>query len=103
MKYKLVDVRREIEEDVEFGTCDYCMSVGTLEYAVAIVEDEEGNTHEFENGYWSWGEWYEFSYKEIENVIDFAFWLNQQELDSGLNASDFWGLVDKYNDEKGTN
>jgi hypothetical protein len=99
MNYKLIDVRTESEEEVEFGTCELCMSVGTLEYAVAVVEDEEGNTHEFENGYWSWGSWFEYSYDEIENVIDFASWFSKQEL-SELDASSFWGLVDKYNDEK---
>ena len=100
MRYKLIDVKREIEEGAEFGTCELCMSVGTLEYAVAVVEDEEGNVQEFENGYWSWGDWYEYCYEEIENVIDFAHWFSKQDLSSELDARGFWNLVDRYNEEK---
>ena len=100
MIYKLIDVGREFEEDVTFGTCDYCMSVGTLEYAVAVVQDENGVIYEFENGYWSWGNWFEYSYEEIENVVDFAAWFGEQELTSELDASGFWELVDRYIEER---
>ena len=29
MKIKLVDVQTEVEEDVEFGTCELCMWTGS--------------------------------------------------------------------------
>lgn len=101
MKYELIDVKRHVEEDVEFGTCELCMSIGTLEYAVAVVKDNEGNVYEFENGSWSWGAWYPYSYEEISNIVDFAAWLREKEFDKELSDVAFWNLVDDYNESKG--
>lgn len=103
MKYKLIDVKQEVEEDVAFGTCELCMYVVDHQYTVAVIEDEEGNVFELENGYWSCGDYFIYSYESIENVIDFAAWFSEQDLPSDLDESTFWGLVAKYHDEKGAN
>ena len=70
MKYKLVDIIREVEEGVRFGTCDICQHMGTLYYDVLVFEDEDGNRVEEENGEWSWGEYFENW--DIDNYVDFA-------------------------------
>lgn len=70
MKYKLVDIIREVEEDVQFGTCDLCQRMGTLYYDVLVFEDEDGNRFKEENGGWDWGDYSENWY--IDNYVDFA-------------------------------
>lgn len=75
---KLIDVREEVEKDVEFGTCELCFSVGDLEKTVYILQDDEGNIHEVEGGEWSWGDYYN-NIDTIENLIDFAGFVSQQE------------------------
>lgn len=42
MSVKLVDYKYEVEHDVEFGTCEICMSTGDLEYGVFVFEDDFG-------------------------------------------------------------
>ena len=70
MKYRLIDVIRKIEEDVQFGTCDLCQHMGTLYYDVLVFEDEDGNRFKEENGGWDWGDYFE--YWDIDNYVDFA-------------------------------
>ncbi|MEY8748912.1 hypothetical protein [Alkalicoccobacillus gibsonii] len=102
MRYKLLDVQQVHQDDIEFGTCEICMYIGSVEYAVALVEDEEGNSLEFENGEMDYDCWYHYSYREIENVVDFAYWFSKQEFETDLTAYRFWDLVeDYYRDKEG--
>lgn len=97
MKYKLIDVHNHEDEDVDFGTCELCMSVGTHYYEVYEVRDENGKHHFYESGEWSWGSYFEYSYGEIENVINFASWFSTQELPEDMTQEYFWHRVyDKY-------
>lgn len=77
MKYKLVDVIREEEDNVMFGTCDLCEHMGTLYYDVLVFEDENGVKFEEENGAWSWGDYFE--YWDIDNYVDFAGFIADRE------------------------
>lgn len=77
MKYKLVDVIREVEEDVRFGTCDLCQRMGTLYYDVLVFEDENGMKFKEENGAWDWGDYFEYWY--IDNYVDFAIFIADRE------------------------
>ena len=98
MKYKLIDVRTEVEENVEFGTCELCMSVGTLHREIIVLEDEYGKIHEVETGEWDWGDY--MTLIEIENVVDFAAWLSKQDIIVPyMNTRVLWNLVDDYKEE----
>lgn len=99
MKYKLVDVRNEVEEDVTFGTCELCMSVGSNHYEVYYVEDEDGHKYQFESGFWSWGDYYDYTYESIQNVIEFASWFSKRELPKDLTENQFWDEVSLYIEE----
>lgn len=77
MKYKLVDIIREVEEDVQFGTCDLCGHMGTLYYDILVFEDENGVKFEEENGGWSWGDYLENW--DIDNYVDFAGFIADRE------------------------
>ena len=77
MKYKLVDVIREVEENVQFGTCDLCQYMGTLYYDVLVFEDENGIKFKEQNGAWDWGDWIENWY--IDNYVDFAGFITDRE------------------------
>ena len=78
MKFKLVDVKKEVEL-AEFGTCELCFSTGELEVVFYVIEGEDGVRHELENGEWSWGEYYCYVNSEVKNVIDFASFFSNQE------------------------
>lgn len=95
MKYKLIDVKNEIENGVTFGTCELCMSVGTHYYDVLIFEDENGDQHEVEAGMWSWGDYFHIY---IENAIEFADWVRNQEIEEELTSSVLQSLVYDFED-----
>lgn len=78
MKFKLVDVKQEVEYGVQFGTCEFCFSVGNLEKTFYILEDENKNTYALENGYWCY-DYFPLCYGEIQNVVDFASHLSKKE------------------------
>lgn len=75
---QLVDIIRETEEDVEFGTCELCMNVGDLDTEKLLFRDAKGKELEFELGYWSWGDYYQ-PYN-IDNVGNFAHFINQKQI-----------------------
>ena len=97
MKYKLIDVKSEIEENVEFGTCELCYFTGDLSKEIFVVEDEKGTKIELENGEWDWGSYCTILY--IENVIDFADWLSKQDVKLEMNMETFVSLVWSYENE----
>lgn len=100
MKYKLIDVLQEVKEDVEFGTCEMCFGTGSLKKTIFVLEDEYGNKHEIENGEWKWGDYYPLRHEEIENVVDFALFISQQEApdDTDTISGWFWSCFDEYVD-----
>lgn len=77
MKYKLIDVIREAEEDVEFGTCELCKIIATHHFDILVFEDEEGYLYEVENGFWSWGD-YIISW-DIDNYVEFADFISDKD------------------------
>ena len=94
MRYKLVDVRGEVEENVEFGTCELCFFVGSLGYDVWVVEDASGKVYEFQNGSWSGGYFFEeFMGEDDFTVLDVAEKLPLLNLPRDLDDFDFWNAV----------
>lgn len=83
MKHKLFDVENIVEEDVDFGTCDLCSSLGTHYYDVLVFEDTNGKEYEVENRYWSCGDyttnWY------IGNYVTFADFIKHRDYDEPEN------------------
>lgn len=99
MQYKLVDVKNVVENGVQFGTCELCMSVGTHNFEVYVVEDENGKQFEYESGYWSWGDYMTYVWESIENAIEFASWFREQPLPLDMEEDYFWSVVSRYIDE----
>ena len=96
MKYKLIDVRNEKEENVRFGTCELCMRTGTNYYEVYVVQDKTGKQYEFESGHWVYGEHMPYVWEDIHNVMQFAEWFGKQDLPADLEWYEFWEKVDYY-------
>ena len=55
MKYKLIDIYSNTEEDVEFGTCELCMYIGDLTTEHYVFQDESGKTITLEGVIWDLG------------------------------------------------
>lgn len=89
MAVKLMDIENS-PKVVEFGTCDLCFSTGTVTEPVFVFEDSvTGETRRIEGYYWSWGNYFDVY---IDNVIDFANWVNQKENLSINDLNDFSDL-----------
>lgn len=80
IKLKLIDVKLDIDTDATFGTCEYCMSYGhTVEQPTYIFEDvATKETHVIDGYWWSWGDYDDIT---VDNVIDFADWISQQDFE----------------------
>ena len=98
MKYKVIDVKSEVEENVQFGTCDLCMSVGTLEKEFIVLEDEKGRIYEIETGEWDWGDYMTMIY--IDNIADFSGWLSKRDITREMDTYQLYELVSDYNEYK---
>lgn len=94
MAVKLVDYKHEVEHDVEFGTCEICMSNGDLRYGVFVFEDELGERLEITNGEWSWGDWLDDYH--IENIPRFADFFNKRNVEKLEDVE--VSLMESYND-----
>lgn len=94
MKIKLVNY--EVNEyETEFGSCDLCFYTGTATEPVFTFSDGE-KTWEVDGFFWSWGDLF---IVEIDNVIRFAEWLEQQDLDEEEVPHDYSSLsvlADRY-------
>ena len=77
MKYKLVDVEHVHEDDVQFGTCELCEWMGSLDYDILKFEDEDKKEYLISTGEWDWGDFIE--YIEIDNYILFAEFIKDRE------------------------
>ena len=87
MRYKLIDVEQVHEDDVQFGTCELCMLMGSLDYDVLKFEDENGKEYLISTGEWDWGDFIE--YIHIDNYILFAEFIRDR--DYPVEQIDKWG------------
>lgn len=80
IKLKLIDVKLDIDTNATFGTCELCMSYGhTVEQPTYIFEDVATKETYIVDGYWwSWGD---YDSVTVDNVIDFADWISQQDFE----------------------
>ena len=72
MKYKLIDIETE--------TCEPCMGIGDLTTNHYVFEDENGVRITVEGGEWSWGDYFHYTYSDI-NVIDFAAYISTLDIE----------------------
>lgn len=72
MKYKLIDIETE--------TCEPCMSIGDLTTSHYVFEDENGVRITVEGGEWSWGDYYHYTYSDI-NIVDFAAYISTLDIE----------------------
>ena len=79
MKYKLIDIKQKTE-NVEFGTCELCMYIGDLTTEHYVFEDETGKIITIEGGCWDWGNYYHYTYSDI-NIVDFAAYISTLDID----------------------
>ena len=77
MKYKLVDVKHVHEDDVQFGTCDLCRRLGTIDYDTLVFEDELGREHEVDTGRWSY--WDFENHIDIDNYLTFSEFISTRD------------------------
>ena len=84
MKIKLKDYVVH-EEYTEFGTCDLCFHTGVAEEPVFTFTDGD-ETWEVEGYEWDWGDLFTV---DIYNVIAFAEWLENQDIDEDEVPRDF--------------
>lgn len=80
VKINLVDVQLDEEFDATFGTCELCMSYGHYVSQPTYVFKRLDTNEEVrvEGYYWDWGDYDEIT---IDNVIDFASWISNQEFE----------------------
>ena len=106
-KYFLVDVVEEVEEDVEFGTCELCTTVADLHYSIFIMKNAEtGKEYPIEMGTWDWGEYFdEMTYFIDVNIGDFAEFLHTYngfpDDPKELTHSDIVNALWEYEEEQG--
>lgn len=95
MKIKLIDVETEPGE-FETGTCELCFGSMWCENPTYIFE-ANGKQVEIVGYGWSWGDYQEI---EIDNIISFAAWLNQQEFpdDTKIDEDWLWETARDYED-----
>lgn len=96
MRIKLVDFLTN-EYETTFGTCDLCMRTG-LAVEETFVFEVDGKIVSIDNYYWSYGTF--FTALMVDNVVDFADWLNKTEFEDGFklrNFKDLYELDLRYN------
>lgn len=89
IKLKLIDVKLDIDTDATFGTCDLCMSYGhTVEQPTYYFKDvATGDIHVIDGYWWSWGDYDDIT---VDNVIDFADWISQQDFEEWEDSSEIF-------------
>lgn len=96
MKFKLIDVRGEAEENVQFGTCELCMSIGDLHKEVFYFLGEEDNLVIVEDGFWSWGSYMHHYYHLDElNILEIAEWFKGKDIQPDEYGDYEQGLIDE--------
>lgn len=96
MKYKVIDLYSEYEEEIT-GTCDLCYGTDFVENGYLTVEDENGEQTDIYLTEWDWGD-YDTIY--IDNVINFSAWLQERDVPEMMTANSDWvwlnDLVNQY-------
>ena len=91
MKFKLIDLRDQHEENVEFGTCEFCMFVDDWDYQEFVFLDENNKQYIVPLGFWSWGDWLdESAVFEGFNLIDIADFVSKQD---ASNVDELYNLM----------
>ena len=104
---KVIDVGTNPEDDVEFGTCEVCLSYGNeVDNPYMVLEFPDGTQAKVDTYYWSAGDYWE---SKINNVVDFSAWLSEQDLSDevvkALKGTGYSGkyalinLIDEYNND----
>lgn len=83
MELKLIDVVGE-QHEVEFGTCELCMSTGMVDEPTFVFEID-GKRIEIDGYQWDWGDYHELC---VDNVVQFSAWLSTQDF-VGYTEKDF--------------
>lgn len=95
MKYTLEDVRTEFTPEFQYGTCDLCMSTAPYKEVVYHLEDENGKAHKVVGSLVD----YDFDatpLPDVENVIHFANWLKDQEVEDEMGYDTLRNLINRY-------
>lgn len=88
MKINLVDKYSETYETT-FGSCEMCFYTGRATETQLKFRYEDGTTEWVDAFFWDWGSLFEI---EIENLADFAHWLNEQDFDDNYRIREYFGL-----------
>lgn len=98
MKLKLIDIEHTTEE-VQFGTCELCFSTGTVDNPVFVFQRENGERISVIGYSWSWGD---YEWVDVDNMIDFAAYINEQEFEDDLKMDYSWleNLVINYDERR---
>lgn len=81
VRFKLIDVEKEVKEDVEFGTCELCFYTGDAVFETLVFEDSNGVEYKFPNNYWSYGE---VEHEYFINYVKFADFIRDVYIDIEL-------------------
>ncbi|EHH1613244.1 TPA: hypothetical protein I0H29_RS11735 [Enterococcus faecalis] len=94
MKLKLINVETNPHEE-ETGSCELCMSIEMVNEPVFIFEKENGEIVRIEAFLWDWGHYDE---ELVENVVDFAAYISEQEFDEDQQLHYSWlsNLISEY-------
>lgn len=95
MKIKLINVETEYEDDVEFGTCELCMSIGSVDYPTFFFEKDNGEKFELQGWEWDWGD---FDSIYISNIVKFNDYLSELNFDEDteFDYGWLWNIVSDY-------
>lgn len=95
MKYTLENVTTDFTPEAPYGTCELCMSTAPYEEVVYHLEDENGKMHNVVGSLVD----YDFDatpLPDVENVIHFADWLKNQEVEDEMGYETLRNLINRY-------
>lgn len=95
MRYKVVSLDSDYQE-CQTGTCELCFGTAWVEEGTITVEDETGKQTEIYLTQWDWGDYYTI---DIDNVVNFSAWLQEQDVEPCDKYDEFsWlnNLVEGY-------
>lgn len=95
MKYTLENVTTDFTPEAPYGTCDLCMSTAPYKEVVYHLEDENGGMHKVIGSLVD----YDFDatpLPDVENVIHFADWLKDQEVEDEMGYDTLRSLINRY-------
>lgn len=98
MKIEILDYRSWVDDEVEFGTCEMCMSTGSVKFEQLLVQQDDGDPYWVDLYEWDYGDLFEIY---IDNIPRFAAWLSEQDLDPAeygheLSCYEMENLVHEY-------